>query len=127
MQDQHLFEYAVIRIMPRVEREEFVNAGIVLYCKSRDFLHVLYELNAEKIKMLCSECDVEELAAHLEAFANIASGRRDAGPIAQLDTAARFRWLTAQRSTILQTSKVHPGFCDDPLQMAEKLFEKLVR
>lgn len=126
MQEQHLFEYAVIRIMPRVEREEFVNAGIVLYCKSRQFLHVLYEVNAEKIKSLCIKCDVEELSAHLKAFALIAAGDKSAGPIAQLDTASRFRWLTAQRSTILQTSKVHPGFCDDPMQMTQKLFEQLV-
>lgn len=127
MQEQHLFEYAVIRIMPRVEREEFVNAGIILYCKSRQFLHVLYEVNAQKINSLCAKCDVEELATHLKSFASIASGDKNAGPIAQLDTASRFRWLTAQRSTILQTSKVHPGFCEDPMQMIEKLFEQLVK
>lgn len=127
MQEQHLFEYAVIRIMPRVEREEFINAGIVLYCKNRQFLHVLYEVNEQKIRSLCSECDVEELSNHLKAFASIASGDKNAGPIAQLDTASRFRWLTAQRSTVLQTSKVHPGLCEEPMKMAEKLFEKLVK
>jgi hypothetical protein len=126
MQEQHLFEYAVIRIMPRVERQEFVNAGIILFCKSRQFLHVLYEVNEQKIRTLCPECDVEELAAHLKAFAGIAAGDKDAGPIAQLDPPSRFRWLTAQRSTILQTSGVHPGFCQDPMQMTRKLFEQLV-
>jgi hypothetical protein len=126
MQEQHLFEYAVIRIMPRVEREEFINAGIVLFCKSRQFLHVQYEVNEEKIKLMCEKCDAEGLAAHLKAFALIASGDKDSGPIAQLDIASRFRWLTAQRSTILQTSKVHPGFCQDPMDMVKKLFTQLV-
>ncbi|HYE56444.1 MAG TPA: DUF3037 domain-containing protein [Chitinophagaceae bacterium] len=127
MQEQHLFEYAVIRIMPRVERQEFVNAGIILFCKSRQFLHVVYEVNEQKIKTLCPKCDVEELAAHLQAFALIAAGDKKAGPIAQLDPPSRFRWLTAQRSTILQTSGVHPGLCDDPMQTVEKLFDQLVR
>jgi hypothetical protein len=126
MQEQHLFEYAAIRIMPRVEREEFINAGIILYCKSHQFLHVLYEVNGEKINMLCTKCDVEELTAHLKAFALIAAGDKDSGPIAQLDIASRFRWLTAQRSTILQTSKVHPGLCEEPMEMTKKLFEQLV-
>jgi hypothetical protein len=127
MQEQHLFEYAVIRVMPRVEREEFINAGIILYCKSRQFLHVLHEVNEQKIHLLCAQCDVEELAGHLDAFARIAAGDKNMGPIAQLDPASRFRWLTAQRSTILQTSKVHPGLCDDPMDMTRKLFEQLVR
>ncbi len=112
--------------MPRVERGEFVNAGIILFCKSKQFLHVLYEFNEQKIKALCPKCDVEELAAHVKAFALIASGDKNSGPIAQLDTPSRFRWLTAQRSTILQTSQVHPGLCNDPMEMAEKLFQQLV-
>lgn len=126
MQEQHLFEYAVIRVMPRVEREEFINAGIILYCKSRQFLHVLHEVNERKIHLLCAKCDVEELSNHLDAFARIAAGDKNMGPIAQLDPASRFRWLTAQRSTILQTSKVHPGFCEDPMEMTRKLFDQLV-
>jgi Protein of unknown function (DUF3037) len=126
MQEQHLFEYAVIRIMPRVERQEFINAGIVLFCKSRQFLHVLYEVNEQKIKLLCVKCDVEGLSAHLKAFALIALGDKNSGPIAELDIASRFRWLTAQRSTILQTSQVHPGFCQEPMEMIERLFEQLV-
>ncbi|HEY0678184.1 MAG TPA: DUF3037 domain-containing protein [Chitinophagaceae bacterium] len=126
MQEQHLFEYAVIRIVPRVEREEFINAGIILYCKSAQFLHVLYEVNEQKIKALCSQCDAEELETHLNAFALIAAGDKNGGPIARLDTASRFRWLTSQRSTILQTSKVHPGLCEDAMEMTEKLFKQHV-
>ena len=127
MQEQHLFEYAVIRIMPRVERGEFINAGIVLFCKSKRFLHVLYEVNEQRIRVLCPICDVQALSAHVEAFAAIAAGSKEAGPIAQLDIASRFRWLTANRSTILQTSQVHPGFCQDPMEMTERLFGQLVK
>jgi hypothetical protein len=126
MQEQHLFEYAVIRVMPRVEREEFINVGIALYCKGRQFLHVLYEVNEQKIRSLCHKCDIEAVTAHLKAFADIAAGNKNSGEIAQLDLPSRFRWLTAQRSTILQTSKVHPGFCTDPMEMIEKLFQQLV-
>lgn len=126
MQEQHLFEYAVIRIMPRVERGEFINAGIILFCKSRQFLHVMYEVNEQKIRSLCEKCDVEAVAAHLKALSLIAAGDKDSGPIAQLDMPSRFRWLTAKRSTIIQTSQVHPGFCVDPMEMTERLFKQLV-
>ena len=126
MQEQHLFEYAVIRVMPRVERGEFINAGIILFCKSRQFLHVMYEVNEQKIRSLCEKCDVEAVAAHLKALSLIAAGDKDSGPIAQLDMPSRFRWLTAKRSTIIQTSQVHPGFCVDPMEMTERLFKQLV-
>ena len=126
MQEQQLFEYAVIRIMPRVEREEFLNVGIILFCKKRNFLHVLYDLNTNKLFSFCPECDIEELTAHLDALSYIAQGTKIAGPIAALPVAERFRWLTAQRSTMLQTSKVHPGFCNDPMQMIGQLFNQMV-
>src|SRR4051812_43539620 len=103
MPEQQLFEYAVIRIMPRVEREEFVNTGIILFCKKAAFLHVLYQLNKEKISAFCPQCDFEELAVHVSALSSIARADKAAGPIAQLPVAERFRWLTAQRSTMLQT------------------------
>ena len=126
MQEQLLFEYAVIRVMPRVEREEFLNAGIILYCKKLQFLHVLYEFNTHKLSVFCPEADMEELSVHLSALSSIAKGNKDAGPIAQLPVAERFRWLTALRSTMLQTSKVHPGFCYDPMEMIRQLFQQLV-
>ncbi len=100
MQGRYLFEYAIIRIVPRVEREEFLNVGIVLYCK-----------------------EVEE---HLQSFEKISAGETAGGQIAVLDMASRFRWLTATRSTIIQTSKVHPGFCEDPNQTIEKLYMQFV-
>lgn len=126
MQELHLFEYAVIRIMPRVEREEFLNAGVILLCKQQNFLQAKYEVNPQRIHALCPNCDVEELTKHLEAFARIAAGDPAAGPIAQLDIAGRFRWLSAKRSTVLQPSQVHPGLCHDAAQMLERLFQEMV-
>jgi hypothetical protein len=127
MQERELFEYAVIRLVPRVEREEFLNVGVILLCKKRNFLHVLYEVKEERLQAIFQECDLEEVKSHLEALARIAAADPTAGPIAQLDAAGRFRWLTAQRSTIIQASKVHPGMCDDPMGMLERLFGQMVQ
>jgi hypothetical protein len=126
MQGKHLFEYAIIRIVPRVEREEFLNVGIILYCKDLKFLDTKYHLNKEKISVLCAEVDCKEIEEHLESFEKIAKGEKGGGSIATLDLPSRFRWLTATRSTIIQTSKVHPGFCDDPKETLEKLYSQLV-
>ena len=126
MQGKYLFEYAIIRIVPRVEREEFLNAGIILYCKDRKFLDAKYILNKDRISALCTEVDCVEVEEHLQSIEKIARGKKDGGPIAALDLPSRFRWLAATRSTIIQTSKVHPGFCDDPQQTLEKLFTQLV-
>ena len=126
MQGNHLFEYAVIRVVPRVEREEFLNAGVILYCREKNFLQMLFTLNEKKLRDFCNELDIEELKQHLDAFEQISAGDSSGGPISQLDLASRFRWLTAKRSTIVQTSAVHPGFCDDPLKMLHRLNQQLV-
>ena len=126
MQGRYLFEYAIIRIVPKVEREEFLNVGIILYCKDLKFLDTKYTLNKKRINALCAEVDCNEVEDHLRSFEKISKGEKDGGPIAALDLPSRFRWLTATRSTIIQTSKVHPGFCDDPQQTLEKLFAQLV-
>jgi len=126
MQGRYLFEYAIIRIVPRVEREEFLNVGIILYCKDRKFLNTKYNINRVRLSALCAEVDCNELEEHLQSFEKISKGEKLAGPIAALDLASRFRWLTATRSTIIQTSKVHPGFCEDPQQTMEKLYSQLV-
>jgi len=126
MPENHLFEYAIIRIVPRVEREEFFNVGVVLFCKKLDFLEVKYVLPEEKIKLFCEMLQMEELKEYLSSFEKICKGTADGGPIALLDKASRFRWLTATRSTVLQTSKVHPGLCDDPAQALQRLFDQLV-
>lgn len=126
MQENHLFEYAVIRIVPRVEREEFLNVGVILYCQKLKFLHTRYKLDRERIKAFGEEVDCKELEEQLQAFERISLGTPGSGPIGQLDLASRFRWLTANRSTILQTSRVHPGFCENPKETLEKLFDQLV-
>ena len=126
MQQKHLFEYAVIRIVPKVEREEFLNVGVILYCSKHHFLQTMYNLNEERLRAFCSVADSSELLQNLEAFERICIGDSNAGPIAKLDLPGRFRWLTATRSTIVQTSKVHPGFCTDPGETLIKLYNQLV-
>src|SRR6187399_445337 len=106
MPDKHLFEYAVIRIVPRVEREEFVNVGVILYCPRPPYLDIRTELNESRMLALAPKSDLEELRAALDSFNRIARGEKSSGPIGKMDSAARFRWLTAIRSTIIQTSRV---------------------
>jgi hypothetical protein len=126
MPGKYLFEYAVIRVVPRVEREEFLNAGVILYCRDLKFLKTKYMVHNEKISALCADLDCSEIAEHLSAYQRIADGDAAGGPIAQLDPASRFRWLTATRSTVVQSSKVHPGFCDEPSETLNHLFDQLV-
>ena len=126
MPDKHLFEYAILRIVPRVEREEFLNVGVILYSRELQFLQCLYTLDREKLQAVCGTLDCNEVEEHLQAFEKICHGDPAGGPIALLDPASRFRWLTATRSTIVQTSRVHPGFCTDPLQTLHKLHKQMV-
>lgn len=126
MQEKYLFEYAVIRLVPRVEREEFLNVGIILYCSAQKFLQAKFMLDEERLKAFSPGIDLSEMEDNLEAFCQISKGKKEAGPIAKLDQASRFRWLTATRSTVLQTSKVHPGFCDDAAETLEWLFKEMV-
>jgi hypothetical protein len=126
MQERHLFEYAVIRVVPRVEREEFLNVGVILLCSSQGFLQIRYTLNEARLQAVFGELDMEELRARLQAFEKVCAGRREGGPIGQLGTASRFRWLTANRSTIVQTSAVHPGLCLAPAETLNKLHRELV-
>ena len=123
----HLFEYAVLRVVPRVEREEFVNVGVILYCSAQGFLQTRCHLPETRLQALAgSGLDMDDLRARLQAFERICRGRREGGPIGQLAVASRFRWLTAMRSTIVQTSPVHPGLCDDAAAMLDRLYEQLV-
>lgn len=126
MQQMLLFEYAVVRIVPKVEREEFLNVGVVLYCRDVKFLQLMYKLDEERFKIFGCETDTEDIIQNLQAFERICTGAVDAGPIGMLNSAERFRWLTATRSTIIQSSKVHPGLCIDPSVTLNKLFEQLV-
>lgn len=127
MQDKHLFEYAVIRLVPSVEREEFLNVGVILYCQQEDFLRISYDLNEQRLGAFSSSLSLAEIDQHLQAFAKISAGGDDAGPIGQLPIGARFRWLTAPRSTIVQVSSVHTGLCTNPSDKLTELLTKMVR
>ncbi|MDQ3276846.1 MAG: DUF3037 domain-containing protein [Bacteroidota bacterium] len=126
MPGKHLFEYAVIRVVPRVEREEFINVGVVLFCKQQRYLQTRFQVNKERLLALCPALDIEEVQAYLTAFEKITGGSADGGPIAKLDPPSRFRWLTATRSTVVQASKIHPGMCEDLDKALEKLFAQFV-
>ncbi len=126
MQEKQLYEYAVIRLVPRVDREEFLNVGVILYCAKQRFLKTLFQLDADRINSFFPELEIELVRKHLKTLQLICNGDPAAWPIAKLPIAERFRWLTATRSTIIQTSKVHPGFCTDADETLNKLYRQLV-
>lgn len=126
MQEKHLYEYAVIRVVPRVEREEFINVGIILFSKQARYLKARYRINEDKLRMLSPEVDTEPLYANLETFDKICSGKNEGGLIATLDRAERFRWLTAIKSTLIQTSRPHPGYSYNLDETFESLFNEQV-
>ena len=126
MHAKHSFEYAVLRAVPRVEREEFVNVGVVLFCKRARFLEMRFSVNEARLRNLHDAVDIAAVCDALLSFQRIVRGDKSGGRIAELDKPERFRWLTAVRSTVLQTSRVHPGLCDDPAAALEKLFVEMV-
>lgn len=127
MQEKLLFEYAVIRVMPQVERGEFINVGVIVYCAAQRFLQTMFEINKNRLTIFSSQIDATELQERLLAFQKICAGSAEGGPIAKLPIASRFRWLIATRSTIVQTSPVHPGLCTSPSDALIRLYDQLVR
>lgn len=127
MQDNNdLYEYAVIRLVPKVERGEFINIGLVMLCKRKSWLKVDFHLNTKLLKAFSPEIDCDFITDNLQAFKEIASGTNKISPIAKLEPAERFRWLTAVRSSIIQTSRPHVGLSEDLERTFKKLFEELV-
>jgi len=126
MNRKHLFEYAVIRVVPRVEREEFMNVGVILFCKKEKFLQVKFNIDEQRLCAFAKDIDCTELKEHIQSIQRICLGEKAGGPIAQLDMASRFRWLTATRSTVVQTSKVHPGFSTNATETLDRLYAELV-
>lgn len=126
MPGQQLFEYAVIRVVPRVEREEFINVGVIVYCAKKNFLKANICINEQRVLSLTSEIDMDFVKKNLQAISKICEGGMEAGPIGILDNASRFRWLTATRSTVVQVSKVHPGLCFDAEEVLQRLMIHLV-
>ena len=121
------FDYAIVRVVPRVERGEFINAGVILFCLEKDFLAARVELNEPRLLALWPATDVELVRQHLQAIPRICAGSPDAGPIARLSLRERFHWLVAPRSTIIQTSPVHVGRSADPARALEDLLDEFVR
>ena len=120
------FEYAVIRVVPRVEREEFLNAGVILFSLENRFLKALVQLDENRLRALAPEADLPSLHDHLQAFEKVCQGAEDAGPIARLSRRERFHWLVSPRSTVIQVSPVHGGLCEDPELTLDQLFRRLV-
>lgn len=121
------FQYAVIRIVPRVERGEFVNAGVILFCRTRGFLAARIELDERRLVALDPEIPLDTLRKHLDTLVAVAAGDESGGSIAGLDQSERFHWLVSPSSTVIQTSPVHSGLSDDPEQTLEHLMGSLVR
>ena len=126
MRTRHAFDYAVVRVVPRVDRGEFVNAGVILFCSSAAYLDARIHLDHERLKALAPSIDCAIIDAYLEAIPKICAGGGEAGSIGQLPQRARFHWLVAPRSTIIQTSPVHSGVSDDLDAALAQLFTKLV-
>ncbi|MCD8041980.1 MAG: DUF3037 domain-containing protein [Tannerellaceae bacterium] len=127
MQEKYLYEYAVIRVVPRVEREEFFNVGLILFSKKAKFIKARTRLDTKKWDAFDTFLDKEWVADHLKGFEKLAAGDPECNsPVAQMEIPERFRWLTAIRSASIQTSRPHPGFSGDLEKTFEKLFEELV-
>lgn len=126
MPEKQLFEYATIRVVPRVEREEFLNVGVILYCPAQRFLQAVFELQEDRLLAFSKKLDLLEIQERLRVFEQICAGGKTGGIIGQLPLASRFRWLTAARSTVVQTSAVHPGLCEDANQTLLRLHSQLV-
>jgi hypothetical protein len=120
------FQYAIVRVVPRVERGESLNAGVILLCRPRRFLGARVALDEARLAALAPDVDPSTIRAHLDAIARIAAGDAAAGPIARLGIGERFHWLTAPSSTVIQPSEVHTGMCEDPVAELDHLFEQMV-
>lgn len=126
MQDKVTFEYAVIRIVPKVEREEFFNVGVILFSKRKKFLGIKYHIDEAKLKAFSSEIDLALFKEYLNAWKLICKGGKSAGKIGELELSDRFRWLAANRSTLIQSSKTHSGLTSDPEKELQGIFERYV-
>ena len=121
------FDYAIIRVVPRVERGEFLNAGVIVHCPTLDYLAASVSLDEVKLKAWWPDVDAVELREHLEVFPRIAAGEPTAGPIALLPRGERFHWLVAPRSTVVQVSSVHSGICEGTGSLLAQLMHRFVR
>jgi hypothetical protein len=127
VQDHCSYDYAIVRVVPRVDREEFVNAGVIVSCPARGYLDARIELSEARLTALDANVDLETVRVNLASIPIICAGGRDGGPIGRLSPRERFHWLTSPRSTIIQTSRVHTGRCTSPGDVLEHLLNVMVR
>ena len=122
-----VYDYAIVRVVPRVEREEFINAGVILSCQKSGFLQAAIALDEERLLAMDPHVDIDSVRRHLSAIVSICAGEAGCGPIAQLPFRQRFHWLTAKRSAIIQTSPTHTGRCTDAAVALEHVMDRMVR
>ena len=127
MPEPRSFEYAIVRVVPRVERGECLNTGVLVWCRADSWLRAAVELDRERLLALAPDADVAMIEAHLASVVRVAEGGDDAGPIGRMEPGERFRWLVAPRSTVIQVSDVHEGLCEDPQAALDHLMATLVR
>jgi hypothetical protein len=120
------YDYAGVRVVPRVDREEFVNAGVILFSPTRDYLAARVHVDEKRLRALSPDVDIDVVRRHLEGILRVCAGAEDAGPVARLSKRERFHWLVSPRSTVIQVSPVHAGMCESPEQALSDLFERLV-
>ena len=121
------YDYAIIRVVPRVDREEFINVGVIVSCPALDYLAARIELDEARLRVLHSGVDLDTVRQNLASIPIICAGGPGSGPIGRLTPRERFHWLVAPRSTMIQTSSVHTGRCDQPSQVMENLVDRMVR
>ena len=126
MSKSEMYEYAIIRLVPKVEREEFLNIGVILYSKRKDYLDIKIHLDEDRILSFSKNIEIELIKRYLDGWRKVCNGSKEGGPIGQLEMHLRFRWLTANRSTIIQSSEVHPGSSTEPGKELDILFQKFV-
>jgi len=120
------YDYAIVRVVPRVERGEFLNVGVILFCRSRRFLSTRIALDVSRLTVFAPYLDIAEVQRYLDMLVLVSIGGKDAGPIGQLSQSERFHWLVSPRSTIIQTSPAHSGLCADPEAVMQELMEEMV-
>jgi hypothetical protein len=127
MPERRDFQYTILRVVPRIERGECINVGVVVFCRQRSFLGIRIELDQARLRALAPDLDPAALEPHLEAIAAVVAGEPSAGPLAQLSPSDRFGWVAAKSSTVIQPSEVHTGLTDDPQATLDHLFKSLVQ
>lgn len=126
MRETSSYDYAIIRVVPRVERGECLNVGVILYSPTRRFLGTLIHFDRERLHALAPQLDFAALQEQLEHVVQVCNGKKSGGPVGQLSQSERFNWLVSPRSTIIQTSPIHAGICTDPAEELQSLLKKLV-